>query len=1333
MLNIRNEEKNLKRYLKNKVSLNENTVVKILITGTLAFTLTACGGGGGSSSQGIIGAPGIKSPDEKPEEDIKTETIDKKNEGYEVVGKDVKIEGTITGDTSAKSLTGITAKNSNVESHAEITLASEGSIGISGTTDGKRAVYTIKNNGNISLSGKKSIGMYAKNGVVAENNGVITGSGEGKYQHKNDGTVIEDSFGTIGIGVINGSKGINNKDIIMAGAYTTGMYAENNSTIENNGKISLTSKIVRESEFDGDYYYDEDVYSSERGMRANSNSVAINNGTITGSGQITGIDARESSQGTNNGNIELESLSQDKDNIVSSGEYYKIVQKQVLSKVRGMIGIDEGTVVINNKNIKLAGNAVGIEVDREASGINSGNITLNSVEIETEGYSKGFQEYGIVSDDWQYLEKGKTFSNLVGMYAKSNSKIVNSETGNIVLSGTGFGMKALENSIAENNGTISVEAGKESWNPTISLASQEETIYYNWASVVGMSGNESEIKNNGTINVLYNGIGINGSDSSNILNMGNINIQSNPNEKIGDLDNVGIALEKGSVGENRGNIIIDSNNGMTSKIENIGVQLIDKESSFINNGKIEIEALGEHIIGIASEREVGGKEIENNGEIKVNYLTSNKEQQEIAIGIAARRSILNNGKIEIKANGTRGIGIDSSIWENLENEFKREILNEKDAEIIVVAGIGKGIVANDNDTKGMVSIKNEGLISITGLLKGENYITNDDISTGIEAFSYKENTKGIIINNGRIEVEALEGSRGIDSFGNDVENNGNINVIGEDAIGIKVLGEKIKTTAINNREISINGKNAIGMYAGSNSTAINAEEGVINVGSLAQAGMVADGESALIINKGTINLAQRDGLTEETKDSIALQSINGGKIENSGTINIDGDLNLTTGKNSSYVIGTTKDGEYGKISAKTAKLDGNVVVSTQITKSGFKNEYTLQNVVDAEDITLGDNFKFNSDSLLYDATAKTDTWGNLDATLTRNDKTLADYSTDETKENAEVFGKYYTEESYKKLSSDAQSVISAIDTSSKENLNKDLGELKPTIYSNISRQILDTNKFFKEQEKEVINTLGENEYNFAFIGDYKDVDSKGLIEGYTSKASGFIGAINLGNDIFGTIGYSYNDIDYKDNSNGNIQTIHLGLNKMLTYEKFDISLGLNGEYNFNEYNREIEFLNRNAKSDFNSYAVGFTSEISRVFGKESYLKPYLGLDVTYLNYESFKEKNANSLNVAMDSQDYVSVLPKVGIGIGNKFNNLRTFANVEYSYELGNMNKSQTYMFEGFEGKAKLENDNLENTLVTTKVGASYEMNTLSLTGTVGKEFGKRDNTFVTVSLGYKF
>ena len=1224
MLNIRNEEKNLKRYLKNKVSLNENTVVKILITGTLAFTLTACGGGGSSQETANT---------QSPSEDIKTEVINKKNEGYQVVGKDIKIEGTITGDSSVKSLVGITAKNSNVESYAKINLTGEEAIGISGTTDGKRAVYTIKNNGNISLSGKNSIGMYAKNGVIAENNGVITGSGEGKYQHKNDGTVIEDSFGTIGIGIINGSKGINNKDIIMTGAYTTGMYAENNSTIENNGKISLTSKIVVENEIEGE------VYSSEKGMRANSNSVAINNGTITGSGQITGIDARESSQGTNNGNIELESLSQDKDNIISSGEYYKIVQKQVLSKVRGMRGRDEGTVVINNKNIKLAGNAVGIEVDKQASGINSGNISLNSIEITEEYYSKILDD-SIENNDLKMVNEGIAYSNLIGMLGKNSSRIVNSEAGNIQLKGTGIGMEALNNSKAENNGKIEVESKQEKY---IYLVPGEYfgNEYYDWTEVIGMRANDSEIINNGTINVLHNGIGMQGINNS----------------------------------------------------------------SIINNGSIRV-------------------------------ITSDLDYP-IAIGIEAESNSINKGTIEIDTKAGLAIGMEIS---NRISDIK-ETLNDRNAQIIVKGDSAKGIVIGnssiitDNNNKGNMQnyITNNGLISIEGIGRENEY--EHEISTGIESYNYALESKGKIVNTGKIEVESLCQAIGINSVGDDVLNDGTISVNGKNAIGIKIERQFSGQNAIatNNGTITIDGEGAIGMYAGANSTAINAEKGVINVGSLAQAGMVADGENAEVINYGTINILQRDDLTDKNKENFALQAKNNGKIENHGTINIEGDLNLTTGKDSSYVIGTTKDGEYGKISAKTAKLDGDVVVSTQITKSGFKNEYTLQNVVDAEDITLGDDFKFNSDSLLYDATAKTDTWGNLDATLTRNDKILADYSTDETKENAEVFGKYYAEELYKNLSSDAQAVISAIDTRSKENLNKNLGELKPTIYSNISRQILDTNKFFKEQEKEVINTLGENEYNFAFIGDYKDVDSKGLIEGYTSKASGFIGAINLGNDIFGAIGYSYNDIDYKDNSNGNIQTIHLGLNKILTYEKFDISLGLNGEYNFNEYNREIEFLNRNAKSDFNSYAVGFTSEISRVFGKESYLKPYLGLDVTYLNYESFKEKNANSLNVAMDSQDYVSVLPKVGIGIGNKFNNLRTFANVEYSYELGNMNKSQTYMFEGFEGKAKLENDNLENTLVTTKVGASYEMNTLSLTGTVGKEFGKRDNTFVTVSLGYKF
>lgn len=46
---MKNEEKCLKRFLKRKLSFNVETLVKFLITGTLAFSVTACGGGGSST------------------------------------------------------------------------------------------------------------------------------------------------------------------------------------------------------------------------------------------------------------------------------------------------------------------------------------------------------------------------------------------------------------------------------------------------------------------------------------------------------------------------------------------------------------------------------------------------------------------------------------------------------------------------------------------------------------------------------------------------------------------------------------------------------------------------------------------------------------------------------------------------------------------------------------------------------------------------------------------------------------------------------------------------------------------------------------------------------------------------------------------------------------------------------------------------------------------------------------------------------------------------------------------------------------------------------------
>lgn len=69
---------------------------------------------------------------------------------------------------------------------------------------------------------------------------------------------------------------------------------------------------------------------------------------------------------------------------------------------------------------------------------------------------------------------------------------------------------------------------------------------------------------------------------------------------------------------------------------------------------------------------------------------------------------------------------------------------------------------------------------------------------------------------------------------------------------------------------------------------------------------------------------------------------------------------------------------------------------------------------------------------------------------------------------------------------------------------------------------------------------------------------------------------------------------------------------------------------------------------------------------------------------------------------------------------------MEYSYELGNMNKEQEFSYEGFSRKGKLPKDNLECGTTGLKIGANYEVNNFTLGVSVG-------NNFANVSLGYKF
>ena len=1296
-------------------------------------------------------------------------------------------------DITGMSSVGISSSN-NYNSTVISKLENEGDITVTGDGGTKKNPYSnyysstdaakginsssgdVYNSGNIMATGdgayleyeadhgtswtasKAAQGIYASNAGVVKNTGNITVIGEGVELTKGAAGIYatgkqgyNSSTGTTNFEKV---KVDNSGEIKVDGTYAQGIVVElgdliNTGKVDVNGVGSVGLKVGFSNAYPGIQTDIKRKIENEGDITVTGNGTLVN---ILGSnykneiGAAIGIEGRVTDV-YNSGKIEVS----------GDAKYENDGYFQITSGVRG-IKIENpfygGETLPANKILENFGEIVlsgkGQIKGIETGGVdilNTGNITINNERLETNGVSyghtlgidastvKNFKNTGNI----QIIKEGdETYLGAIGIKIASSPNTIDvktfENTGSIdILATNGVGIETDGNIVNTGNININGEKGigvKLSNSSSSTKVENEGDITIQGNSGIGIYANT--VKNSGDITLIGDSsVGIKSDTSGKINHAGKIVVEGNNSHGIiaaGYLDLNGKII---MTGDNNTGILLS--NGTTS----LGLSTIELTGKNVSGVKYKGSDSYEKdlSVGIRIDGQGTGLELESGnlnfkGDISINGSFDSKG----SVGILTKNNYsINNSNGYINMYGKDMIGIKA--------EGSSNIINGESAYINVSGENALGIVSEVNQYSWETpEIKNDGLIIIHG---NSGYdLETSEIVTGIRGFNYGYN-KGIITNNGKIEVESSNDARGIDSFGNDVINNGIISIKGNGITGgvdlnaIRVQG--LGTTATNNGTINVDGLGAWGMYAGIDGTAINSKDGVINVSATAEGGMIASGGVA--INHGTINIEAGNSNTniiEVDKNGnevikSAMYATNGGTIENYGTINSNGNLTLGSSNGGVYMIGTSEDGSYGKITAKNVAIDGDVVVSAGITKNGFKNEYTMQNVVDAEDIKLGDNFNFTSNSLLYDAKAVTDRWGNLDATLSRNDKTLSDFTTGYITSTADIFGKYQNEESFKTLSSDAKEVVKVIDTSSAEAIDRSLNDLTPTIYSNLGRQMLETSETFKEQDVVAINSLGENSYNFTFIGEYQDIDSRDNIEGYKSKMSGFVGAMSFGDGTFGTIGYGYNAIDYKDNGKGHIQTIHLGLNRFMKYQGVDFRLGLGGEYNFHENKREIDLVNRRAESDFDSYGVRASGEVSKIFGEKAFVKPYLGFDLAHMKYDSFTESNANSLNANIESENYTSVLPKVGLVVGDRFGGLNLFAGVEYSYELGNMDKEQEFSYEGFSGKGKLPKDDLECGTTGVKAGASYEVNNFTLGASVGKNFGRRDNSFVNASIGYKF
>lgn len=999
------------------------------------------------------------------------------------------------------------------------------------------------------------------------------------------------------------------------------------------------------------------------------------------------------------------------------GLYSEITNNGVIKtdgeKSENVTGISSlaGNVTNNNEITILSENAVGIRVhnNTNVAGIelekNNGITVLNKGHITVKGESaEGIEGNG----------------NNITIHNDADGII---EIENKIVTGNQDGVNTYGISIDEGTGNKVINDGIIK----VTLISDSE-VSDKWYNAYGISteGNNTKIENDGTINLTVD-------FTKQEIDSSVAGIKSE-----GQNNNI----------DNGKEIVIKVSGAVISRNYIRGIHsFADSEGGTIENtGKISIQSTDGK--GLAAGIDVEGKNI--NVYNKETGIIELKDLEDV-IGINSigeNNTVNNAGEINISSLEAVGIFVANT---------NKTAVNEETGKIIIKADSAEGMRGENSK-----EIINKGLISITA---------NTDTSIGMAGENtYIENAKDIIMEyiskneNDDAEIDGIlisgENSKAV--------NRGNVTILSKTQMGygmyaeagamaenygiITVTAEGATDNNAGNGEI-ISGKTRGGMIAFQNSEVINKTGGIINVDGAETYGMIAEGPNSKATNEGTINVGANaagamwatDGGTitnngtinidsshagsQDEANKFAMQADEGSTIGNYGTINFDKEVAIKTDISSSYIIGTNKDGSYGKLSAENISLDGNVEVSAEIAKKDYKNSYVLDNAFSGK-TELEKDYRLTSSSLLYTAQSTTDKEGNLDVELVRNGNNTADFTDKNFKQAAEVFDKAINNEEYRNsLSEEEKELVEKIfdRTGSAAKINDTVKEISGYEYGNLARQIFDTKDMFKSYDKSIIDSLGDYNFNFNFIGAYADVDSKHGVAGYDSKVTGIAGAMKFTDSLYGVIGYGYNDIDYDGSSDGKIQTIHTGLYKDMKSVYGDVRFGVFAEYNFHETDRKV--LDERADSDFDSYLAGAEAEVSRKFGDDLYIKPALSLDVSYGKYEDFTE-NGSSVNLKVESQDYVSVVPALELKAGKVLGMSEVYTAVKYSYEFGDMNKSQDMeLIEKF----SVENDNIENAQTDIKVGTVLNLKNISVNAEIGKEFGKRDREYVKAGFSYTF
>ena len=801
---------------------------------------------------------------------------------------------------SGSTLSAPKASDIQVSNKGNITLTGKKSIGLA-TSFG-----LVTNEGNVSVTGEESVGMYAADSSVAKNTGTIevgtksTGIyAENDLKDKGNSTAISENknIDITNTGTIKGKAG-------STGVY--GIYAKNDkvnyskatSTITHSGNIDLANST-------------------------SSVGIYTENGKLTSSGSIS---VGKNSIGINATNSEVE-------------------LKQTASvNATSAIG-----VLTRNGNLKSRANltvknGIGVDVDKSKVDIEGGTYNLDkSVAFRigdlTGGYFKG--NGGNINI---------TGKNSVAYYLKnanltSNSNFIDNLT--VTSNNNSYTYLYAEDSTLnyENQKTINSDGSTFIYAKNSDITLKKNTdISSNKTNVTAIYSEGTGTKNiinKGKIKLLgAKSLGIYSKGDKKVENFGNIEVGEKSTaiyaENISDIvrNTANIKLGTNSTGISVRNAKLDNTGNIESRgvnsIKNIGIYSSGNKG-LTNSGNITL--LGNQSTGIYSE----GSNIINTGKISVGNSADAKNP---SIGVYSKNGkIENSGEIstgnksvglygtdvDLKANtkvtsGDEGTGIYSTGGTvNLENNSQITVGNNG-ATAVYYAGKNGNVVSNTDKL-------NVGNNSSVFTIRGQNNKVESN-STGTvnlrnnSMYMYSTDSSGRITNRTNI-ASSGDNNYGIYSAGK-VDNHANIDFssgIGSigmyayypknDSYSLSTLGTTPPIPTVTNHSgsrinvaksdlsDSKNERYGIGMAAGytltnGNRVTQKAIGHIVNYGTISvthanSIGMYATGRGSIAENRGRIELSGN-------KRNIGMYLENGAEGYNYGTI-------TTVGSNNNGQIG----------------------------------------------------------------------------------------------------------------------------------------------------------------------------------------------------------------------------------------------------------------------------------------------------------------------------------------------------------------------------------------------------------------------------------------------